>query len=35
MVKKGYMTASQEEAEQANLTGDELNLQKIRSRKRS
>src|SRR5581483_1730756 len=28
MVKKGYMNASQAESEEANLTGDKLNLQK-------
>ena len=35
MVKKGYMTASQAESEEDNLTGDQLDLQNSRSRKRS
>jgi HlyD family secretion protein len=34
MVKKGYMTASQEEAEQANLTGNKLTLQKFQEQKK-
>ncbi len=33
MVKKGYMTVSQEESEKANERGDELNLQKIQEQK--
>jgi len=34
MVKKGYMTASQQEAEQANLKGDRLALQKVQEQKK-
>jgi HlyD family secretion protein len=34
MVKKGYMTASQEEAEQANLKGNKLDLQKVQEQKK-
>lgn len=34
MVKKGYMTASQEDAERSRLRGAELNLQKLREAKR-
>lgn len=34
MVKKGYMTVSQEESEKANLRGDELNLQKLQEQKK-
>jgi multidrug efflux pump subunit AcrA (membrane-fusion protein) len=34
MVKKGYMTASQEEAEQANLTSFRLTLQKVQEQKK-
>ena len=34
MVKKGYMTVSQEESEKSNLRGDELNLQKIQEQKK-
>ena len=33
MVKKGYMTVSQEESEKANERGDELNLQKLQEQK--
>ncbi|CAN5204438.1 macrolide transporter subunit MacA [soil metagenome] len=33
MVKKGYMTVSQEESERANERGDELNLQKLQEQK--
>ena len=33
MVKKGYMTVSQEESERANERGDELNLQKIQEQR--
>ena len=34
MVKKGYMTASQREAEEATLTGNRLSLQKIQEQKK-
>jgi HlyD family secretion protein len=34
MVKKKYMTASQEEAEQATLIGDKLSLQKLQEQKK-
>jgi multidrug efflux pump subunit AcrA (membrane-fusion protein) len=34
MVKKGYMTASQEEAEAANLVGDQLSLQQLQEQKK-
>jgi HlyD family secretion protein len=34
MVKKGYMTASQQEAEQANLKGDRLALQKVQEQRK-
>ncbi len=34
MVKKGYMTASQEQAEMDNLNGDELNLQNLQEQRK-